>query len=114
MAIRRHGEEAQNHACQDLDGACLPPSKHVCVEPLFDTSQVEETTDRPDCNKSCRRRQPAHPRQQWHCRPPPHSSRRPLPPALQVDILESDNGRLRTLDDLLDYLGVGLQGRAAA
>lgn len=33
--------------------------------------------------------------------------------ALQVDIPEADYGRLHTLDDLLDYLTLKLQGRAA-
>ena len=34
--------------------------------------------------------------------------------ALQVDIPESDYGRLHTLDDLLDYLQDKLQGRTSA
>jgi acyl carrier protein len=33
--------------------------------------------------------------------------------ALQIDIPESDYGRLHTLDDLLDYLTLKLQGRTA-
>ena len=33
---------------------------------------------------------------------------------LQVDIPESDYGRLRTLDDLLDYLDARLRGRGPA
>jgi acyl carrier protein len=32
---------------------------------------------------------------------------------LQVDIAESDYGRLQTLDNLLDYLSEKLQGRAS-